>query len=150
MALPVPGTGTDRMQAITKIAVRGPAACSPPDSEIGAWKFSTHLDGQGTDYREAVSVGPLTENVDGVLRKDLLTRHLATIQAKATGDTGLNDTPRRRLRAHDRDLPGRQDQHAAGPHRRRGQRRPRRRDLQRRTSCASSRSSTTRPSRSAS
>ncbi|MCG5212671.1 substrate-binding and VWA domain-containing protein [Streptosporangium sp. KLBMP 9127] len=90
MALPVPGTGTDRMRVISKIASEG-LRLFAPDSEIGAWEFSTHLDGD-TDYREAVSLGPITENVDGVLRKDLLTRHLATVKAKATGDTGLNDS----------------------------------------------------------
>ncbi|PZG16785.1 ABC transporter substrate-binding protein [Nonomuraea aridisoli] len=91
MALPVPGTGMTRMQAINKIATEG-LALFPPDSDIGLWSYSTHLDGQGKDYKELVSVGPLAETVDGVLRKDMMVRTLATLQAKATGDTGLNDT----------------------------------------------------------
>ncbi|GLW12361.1 hypothetical protein Misp01_74890 [Microtetraspora sp. NBRC 13810] len=91
MALPVPGAGMSRMQAISKIALEG-FRLFPADSEIGAWEFSTHLDGRGVDYREMVPVGPITENVDGTLRKDLLTNRLATIKAKPTGDTGLNDT----------------------------------------------------------
>ncbi|MEU0517223.1 substrate-binding and VWA domain-containing protein [Streptosporangium sp. NPDC006007] len=91
MALPVPGTGLTRMQAITKIAVEG-MRLFPVKSEIGFWEFSTHLDRQGLDYRETVPVGPLTENLDGVLRRDLINQRLATIRAKATGDTGLNDT----------------------------------------------------------
>ncbi|WP_240196976.1 substrate-binding domain-containing protein [Nonomuraea lactucae] len=91
MALPVPGTNMTRMQAISKIATEG-LGLFAADSEIGVWAFSTHLDGQGKDWREAVSVGPLTETVNGVLRKDMLIKQLGTIQAKATGDTGLNDT----------------------------------------------------------
>ncbi len=91
MALPVPGTGTDRMRVISKIASEG-LRLFAPDSEIGAWEFATHLNGKGVDYREAVSLGPITESVGGVLRKDLLAQHLGRIRAKATGDTGLNDT----------------------------------------------------------
>ena len=90
MALPVPGTNLTRMQAISKIAPR--AWPLPRRREIGVWKFSTHLDGQGKDWRELVSVGPLSESVNGVLRKDALAKQFATVQAKATGDTGLNDT----------------------------------------------------------
>ncbi|MDF2706990.1 substrate-binding domain-containing protein [Nonomuraea muscovyensis] len=91
MALPVPSTNMTRMQAIAKIATEG-LGLFAADSEIGIWAFSTHLDGQGKDWREMVSVGPLTETIDGTLRKDMLIKELATVQAKATGDTGLNDT----------------------------------------------------------
>ncbi|GAA3201639.1 substrate-binding domain-containing protein [Nonomuraea roseoviolacea] len=91
MALPVPGTQLTRMQAISRIATEG-LSLFPADSEIGVWAFSTHLDGQGKDWREMVSVGPLSETTDGRLRKEALATQLATVQAKATGDTGLNDT----------------------------------------------------------
>src|SRR5690606_30578854 len=91
MALPVPGTGADRMRVISQIAAEG-LKLFPPDSEIGAWEFSTHMDGQGVDYVEKVPVGPLSEEGNGVLRRDLLQRQLAGIKAKPTGDTGLNDT----------------------------------------------------------
>ncbi|MBN6053648.1 substrate-binding domain-containing protein [Nonomuraea sp. RK-328] len=91
MALPVPGTNLTRMQAISRIATEG-LGLFPVDSEIGVWAFSTHLDGQGKDWREMVSVGPLSETTDGRLRKEALAAQLATVQAKATGDTGLNDT----------------------------------------------------------
>lgn len=87
MALPVPSTNMTRMQAIAKIATEG-LGLFAADSEIGIWAFSTHLDGQGKDWREMVSVGPLTETIDGTLRKDMLIKELATVQAKATGDTG--------------------------------------------------------------
>lgn len=91
MALPVPGTNLTRMQAISKIATEG-LTLFPANSEMGVWMFSTHLDGRGKDWKEVVSVGPLAQSVDGVLRKDALARELASVQAKATGDTGLNDT----------------------------------------------------------
>ncbi|MDP9849926.1 substrate-binding and VWA domain-containing protein [Streptosporangium lutulentum] len=91
MALPVPGMGVTRMQAITKIAIEG-MKLFPIKSELGLWQYSTNLNGQGVDYRETIPVGPLTENINGVLRRDLLNQRLATTQAKPTGDTGLNDT----------------------------------------------------------
>ncbi|GAA3666976.1 substrate-binding domain-containing protein [Nonomuraea antimicrobica] len=91
MALPVPGTGMTRMQAINKIATEG-LELFPAGSEMGLWTFSTHLDGQGKDWKELVSLGPLTESTDGTLRKELLVKTFTQIQAKATGDTGLNDT----------------------------------------------------------
>ncbi|WP_188191832.1 substrate-binding domain-containing protein [Nonomuraea sp. SYSU D8015] len=91
MALPVPGTGMTRMQAISKIATEG-LSLFPADSELGVWTFSTHLDGRGKDWKELVPVGPLSESINGTLRKELLVGQLRTIQAKETGDTGLNDT----------------------------------------------------------
>ncbi|MDF5757263.1 substrate-binding domain-containing protein [Spongiactinospora sp. TRM90649] len=91
MALPVPRAGMDRMRVISRIGVEG-LRLFPPDSEIGFWEFSTHMNGRGTDYRETVPVGPLTEKIGGVLRKNVLARHLAGVRAKPTGDTGLNDT----------------------------------------------------------
>lgn len=90
MAYPVAGAGMTRMQAITKIASEG-LGLFEADSEIGVWAFSTHL--QGTqDWRELISVGPLSESVNGVLRKDAFSTQLGSIQAKPTGNTGLNDT----------------------------------------------------------
>ncbi|MGW0805648.1 substrate-binding domain-containing protein [Nonomuraea sp. NPDC002799] len=91
MALPVPGTTMTRMQAINKIATEG-LGLFPAASEMGLWTFSTHLDGKGKDWKELVSVGPLSESVDGTLRKETLARNFSQVEAKATGDTGLNDT----------------------------------------------------------
>ncbi|MEV4170001.1 substrate-binding domain-containing protein [Nonomuraea sp. NPDC049709] len=91
MALPVPGTNMTRMQAINKIATEG-LALFPAGSEMGLWSFSTHLDGQGKDWKELVSVGPLAESLDGALRKEVLVRTFAQLRARSTGDTGLNDT----------------------------------------------------------
>ena len=91
MALPVPGTGMTRMQAINKIATEG-LALFPPGSEMGLWTFSTHLDGKGKDWKEVVPLGPLSEPVNGTLRKEMLVKTFAQLKAKETGDTGLNDT----------------------------------------------------------
>ncbi|MGJ6960447.1 substrate-binding and VWA domain-containing protein [Streptosporangium sp. G11] len=91
MALPVPGTGLTRMQAITRIAVEG-MKLFPVKSELGLWEFSTHLNGRGVDYRETVPVGPLTQDLNGALRRDVLNQKLITTRARSTGDTGLNDT----------------------------------------------------------
>ncbi|GAA3007746.1 substrate-binding and VWA domain-containing protein [Streptosporangium longisporum] len=91
MALPVPGTGLTRMQAITRIAVEG-MRLFPVKSELGLWEFSTHLNGRGVDYRRTVPVGPLTEELDGGLRRDVINQRLVSTRARSTGDTGLNDT----------------------------------------------------------
>ncbi|SDH39228.1 extracellular solute-binding protein [Sinosporangium album] len=91
MALPVEGTGSDRIGVITEITTEGMRLFSA-DTEIGVWEFSTDLNGAGRDYRELVSVGALAEPVNGVPRKDLLARRLRAIEAKPMGDTGLNDT----------------------------------------------------------
>ncbi|MGR6915267.1 substrate-binding domain-containing protein [[Actinomadura] parvosata] len=91
MALPVPGTNMTRMQAINRIATEG-LALFPAGSEMGLWSFSTHMDGRGKDWKELVSVGPLSESINGATRKEQLVRTFAQLQAKATGDTGLNDT----------------------------------------------------------
>jgi hypothetical protein len=90
MAYPVPGTTMTRMQAITKIAGEG-LSLFEPNTEIGVWAFSTHLEGT-RDWRELVAVGPLSESAGGVLRKDALLSQLSAVQVKPTGNTGLNDT----------------------------------------------------------
>jgi hypothetical protein len=91
MAYRVPGTNLTRMQVISKIAAEG-LQLFPPDSELGVWEFSTHVNGKGVDYREIVSVGPLSGKLGDQTRKDAIIQRLAAIKAKATGDTGLNDT----------------------------------------------------------
>lgn len=92
MAYPVPGTDPPmtRMQVIAKTALGGLSIYDAKD-EIGAWAFSTHLDGRGKDYKELVSVGPLGESIDGVLRRDRLAEVVDAARA-TPGDTGLNDT----------------------------------------------------------
>lgn len=91
MALPAVGAPGDRMKLIAATAVEG-LKLFPDKTEIGTWVFSTDLNGKGVDYRDVVPVGPIGAKIGGVTRRDVITRSLAQIKAKPTGDTGLNDT----------------------------------------------------------
>ncbi|MFC7648839.1 substrate-binding and VWA domain-containing protein [Streptosporangium lutulentum] len=91
MALPVPGMGVTLDAGDHEDRHRGHEAV--PDQERARALAVLHQPQRpGVDYRETIPVGPLTENINGVLRRDLLNQRLATTQAKPTGDTGLNDT----------------------------------------------------------
>ena len=59
------------------------------DSELGLWHFSTRLDGD-RDYQELVPLGPLSEDVNGVPRREYLTSFAGRI--RPANDTGLYDT----------------------------------------------------------
>ncbi|MEV7964536.1 substrate-binding and VWA domain-containing protein [Sphaerisporangium sp. NPDC088356] len=91
MALPAVGAPGDRMKLIGQTAIEG-LKLFPDKTEIGTWIFSTNLNGKGVDYREAVPVGPIGAKINGVTRRDVIGQSLNQIKAKATGDTGLNDT----------------------------------------------------------
>lgn len=91
MALPAVGAPGDRMRLIAQTAIEG-LKLFPDKTEIGTWIFSTNLHGKGVDYREAVPIGALSAKVNGVTRRQVISQSLATIKAKPTGDTGLNDT----------------------------------------------------------
>ncbi|WP_214412195.1 substrate-binding and VWA domain-containing protein [Sphaerisporangium fuscum] len=91
MALPAVGVPGDRMHLIAQTATEG-LKLFPDKTELGTWIFSTNLDGKGVDYREAVPIGPIGAKLGGVTRREAVIRQLAAIRAKATGDTGLNDT----------------------------------------------------------
>ncbi|MEU9885194.1 substrate-binding and VWA domain-containing protein [Sphaerisporangium sp. NPDC051011] len=91
MALPAVGAPVTRMQLIGQTAIEG-LKLFPDKTEAGTWIFSTNLNGKGVDYREAVPVGPLSAKINGVTRRDVLIQSFARMKAKATGDTGLNDT----------------------------------------------------------
>ncbi|MFC4531287.1 substrate-binding and VWA domain-containing protein [Sphaerisporangium dianthi] len=91
MALPAVGAPGDRMRLIAQTAIEG-LKLFPDKTEIGTWVFSTNLNGKGVDYREAVPVGPVGGKLNGVTRREVISRSLAQIKAKPTGDTGLNDS----------------------------------------------------------
>ncbi|GII84380.1 hypothetical protein Ssi03_23700 [Sphaerisporangium siamense] len=91
MALPAVGAPGDRMRLIAQTAIEG-LKLFPDKTEAGTWVFSTNLNGQGVDHRETVPVGPIGQKINGVPRRDVITRSLSRLRAKATGDTGLNDT----------------------------------------------------------
>ncbi|MFC6085068.1 substrate-binding and VWA domain-containing protein [Sphaerisporangium aureirubrum] len=91
MALPAVGAPGDRMRLISQTAIEG-LKLFPDKTEIGTWVFSTNLNGKGVDYRQAVGIGPIGGPLDGTTRREVISRSLASIKAKPTGDTGLNDT----------------------------------------------------------
>ncbi|GAA1259388.1 substrate-binding and VWA domain-containing protein [Sphaerisporangium rubeum] len=91
MALPAVGAPGDRMRLISQTAIEG-LKLFPDKTEIGTWIFSTNLNGKGVDYKEAVPIGPIGASLNGTTRREVISRSLANIKAKATGDTGLNDT----------------------------------------------------------
>ncbi|MEO3813091.1 substrate-binding and VWA domain-containing protein [Sphaerisporangium sp. B11E5] len=91
MALPAVGAPGDRMRLISQTAIEG-LKLFPDKTEIGTWVFSTNLNGKGVDHREAVPIGPVGGPLNGTTRREVIARSLATIRAKETGDTGLNDT----------------------------------------------------------
>lgn len=91
MALPAVGAPGDRMRLISQTAIEG-LKLFPDKTEIGTWIFSTNLNGKGVDYKEAVTIGPIGAPLNGTTRREVISRSLAAIKAKPTGDTGLNDT----------------------------------------------------------
>lgn len=91
MALTPPGTNLTRMQLIAQASIEG-LKLFPDKAEIGTWIFSTHIDGQGVDYKEVIPIGPLDEKLGDVTRREAIVRQMSTIKAWPNGDTGLNDT----------------------------------------------------------
>ncbi|MGH3875403.1 MAG: substrate-binding and VWA domain-containing protein [Actinophytocola sp.] len=79
----VPGTGKTRMQATIEAAVAG-IGLFGPNTKMGLWLYSTHLDGD-RDYRELLPVLPLGEHLaTGVVEK------LRAVRAEAA-NTALYD-----------------------------------------------------------
>lgn len=90
MAKKVPGTDMTRMQATVQAALQG-IRLFPPTSELGLWRFSTHLDGN-RDWQRLVPLGPLNSRYRGTTRLKAIQRQYRTLKVKPTGDTGLYDT----------------------------------------------------------
>ncbi len=88
MAEKVPGTGRTKLQFAQDAAITG-MQLVPPDTEIGLWEFSTHLEGD-VDFRELVDVGPVKDSMDGKTRLDALVK--ATQGLTPQHDTGMYDT----------------------------------------------------------
>ncbi|MBO3748248.1 VWA domain-containing protein [Streptosporangiaceae bacterium NEAU-GS5] len=91
MALPADKTGITRIRAIAQVAQEG-LKLFPDKTEIGTWVFSDNLNGKGVDWKEAVPIGPLAQQINGVTRRDLIAQGMQKIQAIPTGNTGLNDS----------------------------------------------------------
>lgn len=91
MALPADTTGVSRMRAISGVAIEG-LKLFPDKTNIGTWVFSDNLQGKGVDWKEIVPIGPLAQQINGVTRRDLISKGMQEVQAIPTGNTGLNDT----------------------------------------------------------
>lgn len=101
MGEPVPGAGGATRLDLTKDAAGRGLGLYPNDTRIGLWAFSTHLTSH-TDYRELVSIGPLSSRGSGPTGRAQLGRALATLRHVPGGSTGLYDTAlaaTRRVRA---------------------------------------------------
>jgi Ca-activated chloride channel family protein len=84
----VPGAGKPRLD-LAKAAARDAVGLFSDDSRVGLWVFSSGLQGR-TDYRTAVPLDRLGDEVNGRTRKQQMLSNIDSLQAK--GDTGLYDT----------------------------------------------------------
>lgn len=91
MVQAVPGTDLTRLQATIEAGKRT-LAVIPRGGSVGLWEFSTNLQGgrNDGDYRELVTVGPLTEEVYGTTRRQRLLTAFDELDAEQ--DTALYDT----------------------------------------------------------
>jgi Ca-activated chloride channel homolog len=80
--------GASRLDLVRAAASQG-LGLFPDTAQVGLWMFATRLDGPA-DYRELVPIGPLGAAQDGITRRTVLARSLASL--KPRGDTGLYDT----------------------------------------------------------
>ena len=82
--------GATRLQSTIRTAQNG-LSLLPDDSELGQWVFSTELEGE-RDWRELVSVGPLSERLGSATRRRLVLGAFARTRVKEGGGTGLYET----------------------------------------------------------
>jgi Ca-activated chloride channel family protein len=84
------GSGGTRLQVVQQALLQADALVSPK-SDVGAWKFSTKLDGE-KDYKEMVPIGPVGGFLpDGTPRRKALDKAVYSDLAPQ-GNTGLYDT----------------------------------------------------------
>jgi secreted protein with Ig-like and vWFA domain len=83
-------TGQTRIE-LTRDAAKAALALFPDTSSIGLWAFSVNQD-PPNDYVELVPVGPLTEPVGEVPRKEALVAAVDELPDRAEGGTALYDT----------------------------------------------------------
>ncbi|WP_035848908.1 substrate-binding and VWA domain-containing protein [Cryptosporangium arvum] len=90
MADPAPDGNGTRMQVVQQACLRAVALLNP-QSNIGAWRFSTELNGD-KDYQDMVPIGPAGGQLpDGTPRKDALQEFIYN-RLVPEGATGLYDT----------------------------------------------------------
>jgi Ca-activated chloride channel family protein len=85
---PVPGTGRSKL-ALVKDAAKSAVSLFSDDTQAGLWVFSSKQDGT-KPYRSLVSIGKVSDQVNGKSRKDAMLSAIDSLQA--TGATGLYDT----------------------------------------------------------
>lgn len=89
MVVQVAGSGGRTRLDVAVAALQEAYTLAAQDSNLGLWQFSRALEGDA-DYRELVPIGPMSEPIDGVSRRNALSARSAEL--KADGDTGLYDT----------------------------------------------------------
>ena len=90
MGDPVPGTGTSRIRAITKVAAQG-LRLFGPSTDNGLWLFATKLDGD-RDYEQVAPLARLDAKRHGKTQRQLLEEQYATTQPRPHTRTGLYDS----------------------------------------------------------
>jgi Ca-activated chloride channel family protein len=85
---PVPGTGRSKL-ALVKDAAKRAVNLFASDTQAGLWVFSSKQDGT-KPYRSLVSLGKISDQINGRSRKDAMLSAIDGLQA--TGATGLYDT----------------------------------------------------------
>jgi Ca-activated chloride channel homolog len=85
----VAGSGGRTRLDVAIAALQEGYTLAAADSNLGLWQFSRLLEGD-VDYRELVPIGPMSEMVDGVSRRDTLIARSGALETG--GDTALYDT----------------------------------------------------------
>jgi ABC-type Fe3+ transport system substrate-binding protein len=87
----VPGRFETRMQVAINAALTG-LQLFPDDTDIGLWTFASNVDGP-RDYKQLMSLGPITQKLDGKLdRRRTLQRLAPQIRPVGTDAAGLYDS----------------------------------------------------------
>jgi hypothetical protein len=86
----VPGTGTSRIRAITKLAAEG-LRLFGPSTDNALWVFATKLHGD-RDYEQVVPLARLDARRGGRTQREILARTYATAQPRPGTHTGLYDS----------------------------------------------------------
>jgi Ca-activated chloride channel family protein len=90
MAAQIPGTNETKM-SLARSAALDSLPLFSSDSELGAWAYSTRLDGD-KPYRELVPTGPMAGLIGGVPRVEVLRSTLSQLSYKPSGGTAIFDT----------------------------------------------------------
>ena len=90
MAAQIAGTAETKM-SLARSAALDSLPLFGSDSELGAWAYSTRLDGE-KPYRELVPTGPMAGLIGGTPRIEVLRSTLQQLTYKPSGGTAIFDT----------------------------------------------------------